>query len=347
MVIYFSPYFYFFLVSGIEALTRRPLRSACWLGAGALIVFTGLRSDVDNDFSSYVYYFDQLPPLSDGFGNFFEAATDIYLEPFFSFLISTLKSVVADKWLFICIAAISISIYAFVFTTETRTPASAFLIYVADGFYLREFTQVRFGLAVALCALGFYYYRTGHTRRFTTCVVLGGLLHYATFFALILPPWLRVASKTSRLLWVSTGLLFASTTGAFDQVTQWFANSSFAPVRIAFYAGTSDAESVSAIFILIQYLILLALLTVQTKDERYNFYVKVFALSFAILCIFSSFDLLRRISFVFATSLYVLFALNVSARRVVPIALILVLSITLLVMRLNILQPYAAISLIN
>ena len=76
-------------------------------------------------------------------------------------------------------------------------------------------------------------------------------------------------------------------------------------------------------------------------------YVKVFALSFAILCIFSSFDLLRRISFVFATSLYVLFALNVSARRVVPIALILVLSITLLVMRLNILQPYAAISLIN
>lgn len=317
-----------------------------WAIVPALILcalFAGLRYDIDNDYWSYLYLFEDIPPLTAGLDKYIAAAQETYLEPGFSLFISTLKIFLNDTSLFLPIAFISLSLYLWIFTRTCRYPAAAFLIYIADGFYLREFTQVRFGLAVALGLAALTALWQGKTNRYYLLGLLAFFFHYTAIFLFLSRAWTRHVATRKRIVVVATVLLALALSGTFANVVDHLAAAGLAPARLLIYVDTDDAASVSPALIILQYgIVLLAAVNIREQSHNY-FFVSIYALSFAFLCVFSGFDLMRRVSFLFTPALYILASVSLQQRKRFLFLMILALSVITLNARFSILNPYQSL----
>jgi hypothetical protein len=128
--------------------------------------------------------------------------------------------------------------------------------------------------------------------------------------------------------------------GVFDGLVERLADMGLAPLRLVIYLGSNEASHVSPAIVVLQYLILLLVSFSMEDDRKEYFFVSIYALSFALVCVFSGFDLMRRVSFYFSTSLYVLSSLALEQRRYLAIGVLVAYSAALFAARLQILSPY-------
>jgi hypothetical protein len=315
------------------------------IGCLFCVLFAGLRSESDNDWETYLSLFADIPPITDGFGRFVDAATEIYLEPGFSFCISLAKVLLSDKFLFLPISAVSVAIYYFTFKRYAAYPALAFAAYIADGFYLREFTQVRFGLAVAIGMVGWVALINRRPKVHVFLSLLATLFHFTAIFLLITSFWLHFAKTRKRLLWGCTLLLLLALAGVFNGLVEGLASVGLAPARLTLYIGTNESANVSILFILLQYfLLVVSVFSIEDKDRDFPI-VSVLALSFVFTCLFSGFDLMRRVSFLFSPALYFIASIAARQRKWFLLFVIFTLSTATLVFRFAILGEYKMIDL--
>lgn len=340
MITYIFPFLYLLALSFFEKYIGKKLFILNTIGLVFLVLFAGLRYEVDKDYINYIYFFDLIPTLFDSQ----QLLSEFYFEPIFQILVSIIKTFLPVEYIFIIVAAISIANYEKVFRKELAIPSAAILIYYADAFLVREFTQMRFGLAVSFSVLAIYYYRVEENKKYLIFGIISAFIHYVCFVIFLLPIWMKFTKSKKHILIISTLLFFLSLSGLLLPLTQIFSQSSIAPERIQHYSTTSDGESAQKIYIIIHYFIFLLIYYYIKKNnnEKLFFYFKVFSLSFFLLCLFSEFDLMRRLSFVFSTSIYLIYATMYKENKLIPTLLIFTYYTSLLVYsRFAILEPYA------
>jgi hypothetical protein len=300
----------------------------------------GFRYESDYDFDNYVLIFESIPPINHGWDVFAKAIADLYLEPSFALLVAIFKVVIPDQGIFVLIAATSLLLYYRTFCRVTTYPALAFLIYLGEGFYLREFTQIRFGLAVSLGFAGMVALYEGRIWKQRWFIALACLFHFTSIMLLTTQLWVKLIRKRRVIVMLSTLLFFMAVTGVFGGLIEALAGGNLAPQRLLDHLDTEDAEHVSTISLVVSYGILLWMTRVIKDDEREFFWVSIYALSFAFLCLFSGFDLMRRVSFFFTVAMYVVAPLALHRGRLTFVVLAVAYASFLFSARLNILYEY-------
>ena len=342
MWIYVAPFGVFLCLTGIAGVVRRrDMLVLVGFTTALCALMAGLRADTDNDWATYLDIFESIPSAVAGPNAFFNSIADLYLEPAFALFVALIKVPFSDRVVFGVIASLSLWIYYSGFKRVTRFPAIAFLVYVGDGFYLREFTQLRFGLAVAIGFASLVVLMYGQQWKHRGLALLAASVHYTGFVLLISQGWVRFVSTRRRVFWVATILLAMSLLGAFDGLVNTLAANGLAPLRLLSYLDNEqDSAAVSQAILLGHYVLLLVSLRMAKDRDTDFFWVSLYALSFALVCIFSGFDLMRRVSFFFSPALYVLASVGLSQRRYLSVCLFVVYAATLLAARFTILQPY-------
>lgn len=117
-----------------------------------LSLFCGLRTEgVDRDYIEYVNILEQIPTLSELFSSNFQ---DIHGDPLFFIISSIIKTFDFDVYfLFLIFALLSLFIYYWCFSRFSAYPFLSLFIYYCHGFFTKEMTQIRAGLASALILL--------------------------------------------------------------------------------------------------------------------------------------------------------------------------------------------------
>jgi hypothetical protein len=128
--------------------------------------------------------------------------------------------------------------------------------------------------------------------------------------------------------------------GVFDGLIEALAGVNLAPQRILDHLDSEDSERVSTFTLAASYVILMCMTRVIPDTDREFFWVSIYALSFAFLCVFSGFDLMRRVSFFFSVALYVVASQALARRRIDFVLLAVAFSAALFSARLNILVDY-------
>lgn len=341
MIIYYVP----LIVCGIFAilsliLPRKFSNFLFLLLVLFCIIISGTRFESDFDFDNYVAIFNSIPPLGNGWAEFHLATANLYLEPTFALFVSFLKMIIPDLGIFIIISAISLLIYYFVFKKNAAYPLLAFLIYLGDGFYLREFTQVRFGLAVAFGLLSMISLKENRIFRQWVYISLACFFHFTAIMLISTNIWVKYVCKRRTIIAISTILFVFSLIGLFDGLINYIASIGLAPQRILDHIGTEDAQSISKIALIASYGILLWMLKIIPDDDSEFFWVQIYALSFTFLCLFSGFDLMRRVAFYFSIAVYLVSSVALKGRKYGFVILTLAYAVFLFYSRLNILYPY-------
>ena len=169
-------------------------------------------------------------------------------------------------------------------------------------------------------------------------------MHYTALVLGILALWRRVVSTRSQIVAVSCLALALSLAGVFDNLVIVLADQGLAPLRLLSYLDAEEeSANVSKLIILGQFAILMSCCWSIDEDDSHFFFVSAYALSFALVCVFSGFDLARRLSFFFSTALYVLASVAFERRRYFLLTLLIAYAITLMMVRQSILREYMTI----
>jgi len=342
MAIYFIPFMASLLLVLCSRLIPRSLTRLLVLFVVLGCIFlAGFRYDSDFDFSNYVQMFEDIPPLTHGWTAFTSAIFGLYIEPTFALMVAIVKIVIPDQCIFLLIAAVSLLLYYRSFCRVTAYPALAFLIYLGDGFYLREFTQIRFGLAVSLGFAGMCALYEGRVSRHRWFIIFACFFHFLSVMMLMTQLWVKLIRTRRSVVTLSTLLLLLTVVGVFEGLIPTLAGVNLAPQRILDHIDvTEDAGKVPAFILMASYGILMWMTRVIRDDEREFFWVSIYALSFAFLCLFSGFDLMRRVSFFFSVAMYVVASYALQRRRFGFVLLSIAYSALLFSARLRILYEY-------
>lgn len=316
MPIYIAPFLVFFILSIASFFLRKssikilmlPIVIAC-------IFFVGFRQDADFDYSSYLEIFNSIPPLSQGWSNVQQASSDLYLESSFTIIVSILKIFFSDTFIFVIIASLSLLLYNRSFAQATAYPALAFLVYVSDGFYLREFTQIRFGAAVSIGLASLIALKYKKNIKHFLLILCACFFHYTSFILFISAIWINIIKTRKNIIFTSTFAIILALLGVFDNFVYLLSDLNIIPSRLSAYLGTEHGGIVSAEKLLIPYVILLWSTSFIDENDVNFFWVKIYFLSLILLIIFSGFDLMRRLSFFFSISICIITSVALEKRK--------------------------------
>ena len=341
MAIYWIPYLYFFLLSGFAKLKQSALRNALiMIGATWLFAVAALRNDVDNDFESYKYLFELIDPININ-SNYFDRDYLVYFEPGFFYLVSVLK-LVSSNLEFATTAFLSIAIWAYVFFKYSAYPAVSFFLYTCFSFYLHEFTQIRFGLAIAIGFLGLCLWREGIKKRALLLFALSTTFHYAAVFFFVAPLWAKFTASKRFIIGLAVFVLGLYAFNVFGSVMDRLIAIGGLDSRLEFYSNNDDdAASVSPILIILNFIILIYMVVVKKKEDKNLYFESIYLLSFSFLCLFSQFDIMRRLSMLFNPAIYIIVPDLIKDRKLFYAYPVFGLYTIIFISRLDILRPYA------
>jgi hypothetical protein len=182
----FAPYFLVYAVAVLAAwaatLKPSPRQQLGMLLAIALIAFTGLRG-FSIDYEGYVEVYELVAQLDLDYPERWFVGKDFL----FGGLIDGLQRLGAPaQALFFVSALLAISIKQITFSRVLGgNTAVAWLVTLCLSFFLHEFTQIRTGVAVALCFLAFHHLQQGHLKRWLWFSFLAAGFHISA--AVFLP----------------------------------------------------------------------------------------------------------------------------------------------------------------
>ncbi len=139
-----------------------------------LILFAGLRENIDNDYETYKMMFDK---ISNGI--------NVNIEPTFyyiTYLINYLNSNITLLILFFSIIGVTLKCIAISKLTEFWL--YSILVYFSYFYIIQEMTQIRVGVASAFILLSIKPLKQSNIFKFLALICIGTLFHYSTLFIL-------------------------------------------------------------------------------------------------------------------------------------------------------------------
>lgn len=158
-----------------------------------LIILIGYRGGIAADDKMYIELFE-------GFEYSFLFLKNSRYEILFLILNGIVKIFTNNyRILFLCIATISLyNLYRFInFFSISFFYSVTF--YYCRWIFLKEFTQIRSGLACSFLYLAIIELYKNNTKKYIFWVIIGGLIHKSVFFGLLLPLFLNLLNKDKKI----------------------------------------------------------------------------------------------------------------------------------------------------
>jgi len=148
-----------------------------------LFVIIGFRGDFDSDYMPYTGIFESVN--LDSFTGFL-ASFKLNVEILYVILMVALKIfLLGPQSVFVACAFLSLWVNWRYCLRVTAYPTLILLGLLSHSFLYREFTEIRHGVAGAICVASFFMISKGQTRRAFTMQIIGAFFHSATLFVIM------------------------------------------------------------------------------------------------------------------------------------------------------------------
>ena len=213
----------------------------------SLILFAGLRSDIDPDYWNYVLAFNVVPDISRWLnGDFVYSLSYVWMEPGYLAFTAFVKLFTDDTViLFLSVAALSVGLACYNYYKISVFPIMSTLLFFSHTYLYRDMIQIR---AAVACAIGLFVLRSLSERKYVTAAAfaalaasfhLGAIIYFAVF-----PIFLLYASRRI-FTWIVLLGFAVGAAGAGGMILSSFAGAGLVGAKIAHYEGSSYANSIA------------------------------------------------------------------------------------------------------
>ena len=199
MLIYYLIFFSIIAFSiSSDKLTSKTRNQIFGLFGAFLILFAGLRGlNVDNDYGTYLNYFNEAPTIDSLFTNskYIFSSIRSNLEPSITIIMSSIKGI-SSQWFPVVIflyALTSISLKLIAIKRLSEFLSYSLLIYFSGIFLLQDMTQIRIAVASGILMLSIPYIVGRNFKKFIFLILLAVLFHYS---AIVFVPFYFFNSKS-------------------------------------------------------------------------------------------------------------------------------------------------------
>ncbi|APS37430.1 EpsG family protein [Salegentibacter sp. T436] len=177
---------------------------------GFLVLFASLRDNVGLDDIGYKEYFEATNSLDEVIfeGENLSSDKTNLVEPLFLLMASVGKIITEEVFIlfFIC-ATIALFIRYKIFWKYSPYPILSLLIYASHEFYVKDWTQIRAGLASVIILYGIKFLFSGKDKKFIITVIIAAGFHYIAVIAI---PLLFLRNLKNPKKFYSRALLLAA-----------------------------------------------------------------------------------------------------------------------------------------
>lgn len=296
-MIYFLILFILYLLAfAIEDLPNNKSKKIFYFIIIMLVLFSGLRGDIEPDYSSYkdIFYWAGISEYSA------EEDTEI---GFFYLNRIIYTTGLNFQWVIFLMAFFTIILKAIFFKKVSKNFVFSILLYYCSVFFLFEFIAIRQALAMSIFFFGIPYILERNFLKYTFIVLLGSLFHLSIF--LVFPLYFLVHKKWNVL--ILYGILGFSSFVSISQIEIPFVNnlipllnlSSYTTAKLEIY-DNSDLVSVLSIKQMLFALIFIVFRTKFPKEVYYNILLNIFVVGVLFTTIFNEIpEFSYRIKFYF------------------------------------------------
>ncbi|MFC5476145.1 EpsG family protein [Paraherbaspirillum soli] len=205
---YFNFYIIYFFVAVMAILdafflSLNKARVVCFFLVLCLFVVIGFRGEFDSDYAAYSGIYDAV--IFYDFDSFISSFR-LNVEPLFVLTIIFLKFFTfGPQAIFIVCAFFSLSINWYYCLRWVPYPSLVILGLLSHSFLYREFTEIRHGVAGALCVASFFLLSSGRTRKAFVLQLIALLFHSASLFVISFSILFCSTSRKNFIL-ICTGL---------------------------------------------------------------------------------------------------------------------------------------------
>lgn len=214
-MVYFFVSTIFIIFSAIDFISKYYSKIFLFFLVLFLIFFSSLRDEVGQDDLGYKEYFEATGSVSDVLSGSTSLVTDRtqLVEPLFLLLASVGKIFSNEvNILFFFVCSLSIVLRYFAFIKFSPYPILSFLIYVSHEYYVKDWIQIRSGLASSIILFSLYYLIKKDFFKFCGLVVIASGFHLVSLLALFLLPITKIDLTKNR---ISLAFLFCILFSAF------------------------------------------------------------------------------------------------------------------------------------
>lgn len=291
-----------------------------------LIFFCSLRNEVGQDDIGYKEYFDATGSLLDVISGDKPLVTDRteLVEPLFLILASISKMFSNEvNVLFFFACSLSIGLRYFSFVKFSPYPILSFLIYVSHEYYVKDWIQIRSGLASSFVLFSMYFLFKKENVKFAILVLIASGFHFISLLAFLLFPLNKISLSKKSIFLVIVFSVALSVLFSFKNLLIFFGEYGVVPYRVSqyiFYEKFSFEMSILDPIILkslfISFFCLFFYDSLRVKVNYFELIFKVQILATVLLLLFRDFSIMAvRANGLFYAVEPLLFALFLSQIR--------------------------------
>lgn len=267
-----------------------------------IIIFIGGRFYCDNDYTNYIYFFNETPPLHKMDYSTFMGIYLLYqVEPLFFLFSSIFKMIGLGGQSIIFFYTICTFTFFSIFILRTSSFPFISLFLYSTCYFSLPFMQMRFGLASACCIYAILKLNNGQSRSYWKWQVIAMLFHFTALVGLayFFIRKLKITPKYTYIILLSSLLLL------FFPVRSLY--SSFVNlIGMSRYLGylNEGALSLSSTFLHIIVFSPLYIFQNQLRNTmpEYDMFLKLSLLSILMMVVSTQLPILTRFALLFATS---------------------------------------------
>ncbi|MFA0001679.1 EpsG family protein, partial [Vibrio lentus] len=161
-----------------------------------LLLFVGLRGDVDADYKNYLNMFNSVPNFQNGidfdeYGNIHGEFLYLFFNSIFKFFNLTFSSFL------LFVALLSFFLKYYVISQHVRNSNLSISLYLSFSYFLVEFVQIRWGLAISVGLLAIHFL---NERRYIKSILLALAAGLIQSLAFIITPFVFIYSIVFKLI---------------------------------------------------------------------------------------------------------------------------------------------------
>jgi hypothetical protein len=210
-----------FLIFDYLSLEKKYKKYFFYILTVFLVIFVGLRGNIDNDFDNYVRIFEV--SRNQKFSTVLQTSTylDFYTEIGYRVL-NYLGAIFSSNYsvIFLFTAILSIGLSSFVIFKLSPFPFLSMLLYFSHNLLLRDMMQIRSGVACSLCLLAVYFLSNKNKIKSYSSIFLGFTFHTVAIVFLAMPilSKMEVLKKRKFLFAILTFAILIALTFPFGQI---------------------------------------------------------------------------------------------------------------------------------
>lgn len=254
-----------------------------------LILFVGLQNHFTSDYSSYSNHFNEINGI-------YNVLTSIYEIGFDFLILFTKKLNLGFQTLLIIIASISILVKYYVIDKLSPWPSISFIIYFIYFFIYNDLSQIRHGLAIAICFLAILYINKKTYISFLL-ILLASTFHTSALFFIPIVFIDKIPINKKTILIFLSIICCVSLINIYDLINilnNTFLHSSYISFKLNSYGMTSTIPFLQfGFWFRIIFALYYAKNCIDIKDRNQVRIFKIFLLGILMYCLTSSIGILQ------------------------------------------------------